>query len=90
VTSPNQHPEPHVEGSEEERSREGDDRNIAEDSSIDDHGYQYIMVASEHNVDSGIKFKPTLTSSKDTTPAVNTQAPNATINLEELEQRERD
>jgi len=70
VTSPNQFPELHPEGSNEERSREGDDRNIAEDSSLDDQENQYIMVASEHNVDSGNKSKPVLTSSKDATPAV--------------------
>jgi len=90
VTSPNQHPEPHAEGLEEERSREGDDRNIAEDLSLDDQVDQYIMVASEHNVDSGNKSNTALPSSKDATPAANTQAPNVTMSQEELEQLERD
>ena len=36
VTSPNQHLEPYAEGLKEERSREGDDRHIAADSSLDD------------------------------------------------------
>ena len=48
------------------------------------------MVASEHNVDSSNKSDPALPSSKDATPASNTQAPNAIMSLEELEQLERD
>jgi len=90
VTSPNQHRELHVEGLEEERSREGDHRNIAEESSPDDQVDQYIVVASEYNVDSGNKSDPALPSSKDATPVANTQAPNAIMSLEELEQLERD
>ena len=90
MTSPNQHPEPHAKDMEEERSREGDDRNLAEDSSLDDQVDQYIMVASKHNVDSGNKSDPVLPLPKDPTPAANTQAPNAIMSLEELEQLERD
>jgi len=90
VTSPNQHLEPRAEGMEEERSREGGDRNLAEDSSLDDQVDQYIMVASENNVDSGNKYGPALPLPKNATPAANIHAPNVTISLEELEQLERD
>ena len=90
VTSPNQHPELHVEGLEEEQSKGDDDRIIAEDSSFDDQEKQYIIVASEHNVVSGNMSKLGMTSSKDATPTANTQTPNTTISLEELEQLERD
>jgi len=90
VTSPNQHPEPNAEGLEEERSRESGDRNLAEDSSIDDQIDQYIVAASEHNVDSGNKFDLALPSSKYVTPTVNIHAPNVTMSMEELEQLERD
>jgi len=84
VTSPNQHPGTPVEGLEEDKSREGDDRDNVEDPSLDDQVDQYIMVPNEQHFESGHQSNPALPSSKDVPPAANILASSTAMSREEL------
>jgi len=90
VTSPNQHPGTPAEELEEDRSREGDDQDNIEDSSLDDQVDQYIMAPNEQHFESGHQSNLVLPSSKDVPPSSNILASSAAMSQEELEQFEKD
>jgi len=75
---------------EEYGSREGDDQDHTEDSSLHDQVDQYIMTRKKQHLESGHQSKHVLPSSKDVPPASNILASSAAMSQEELEQFEKD
>jgi len=71
VTSPNQHPKSHAEGSENDQSKGNDDPIDAGDSSLDAHTDQQLVVR-KYNISLGNTSNLSDNSSKDASPMVKT------------------
>jgi len=89
VTSPNQHPELHVEDSEKDQSKGDDDRISTGDLNLGAHTDQHTIAVGKYNASSGNKSNPVDNSSKDATPMINIQTMNVAMSQEELDQLEK-
>jgi len=74
----------------EDGSREGDDQDHIEDSSLDDQVDQYIVSPNEQHLELGHQSKLVSPSSKDVPPTSSILASSAAMSQEELEQFEKD